>query len=129
MLRRMSAPTAVFMSDAHLGIETREREAAREARLLDFLRALPGRAGALYVVGDLFEFWFEYATAIPRRYFELLRALREIRERGVEVTLLTGNHDFWLGPFLSDELGVRTVSGPLALELQGRHIWLHHGDG
>ena len=129
MLGRMPAPTAVFMSDAHLGIEPKEREAVREARLLDFLRALPGRAGALYVVGDLFEFWFEYATAIPRRYFGLLRALDEIRERGVEITLLNGNHDFWLGPFLSQELGIRTVNGPLELELQGRRIWLHHGDG
>ena len=129
MLARMSAPTVVFMSDVHLGIDSMEQEAAREARLLDFLRSLPGRAGSLYVVGDLFEFWFEYATAIPRRYFALLRALAEVRERGVEITLLTGNHDFWLGRFLTDELGIHTVDGALALELQDRRIWLHHGDG
>ena len=129
MLRRMPAPTIVFMSDVHLGIESREREAAREGRLLHFLRALPGRAAHLYIVGDLFEFWFEYATAIPRRYFGLLRALDEIRERGVQVTCMTGNHDFWLGPFLSGELGIRTAEGPLAVEHQGRRIWLHHGDG
>jgi UDP-2,3-diacylglucosamine hydrolase len=129
MLAAMSASTTVFMSDVHLGIESRQREAAREARLLDFLRSLPGRASALYVVGDLFEFWFEYATAIPRRYFSLLRALDEIRQSGVEITCMAGNHDFWLGTFLSDELGIRTVEGPLAVEAQGRRIWLHHGDG
>ncbi len=129
MLRRMSEPTVVFMSDAHLGMDPRERETAREARLLDFLRSLPGRTQALYVVGDLFEFWFEYATAIPRRYFALLRALADLRERGVEITCMAGNHDFWLGHFLADELGIRTVDGPLAVERQGRRIWLHHGDG
>jgi UDP-2,3-diacylglucosamine hydrolase len=129
MLGLMPAPTAVFMSDVHLGIESRERETAREARLLDFLRSLPGRTSHLYVVGDLFEFWFEYATAIPRRYFGLLRALDEIRERGVVITCMAGNHDFWLGHFLSDELGIRTVDGALAVEHQGRRIWLHHGDG
>jgi UDP-2,3-diacylglucosamine hydrolase len=117
------------MSDVHLGIDSIEQEAAREARLLDFLRALPGRAGSLYVVGDLFEFWFEYSSAIPRRYFALLRALAEVREAGVEITLLTGNHDFWLGRFLTESLGIRTVDGALAVEHQGRRIWLHHGDG
>ncbi len=125
----MSAPTAVFMSDAHLGIESRSREAAREARLLEFLRSLPGRAGELYVVGDLFEFWFEYATTIPRRYFALLRTLAEVREAGVRITCMAGNHDFWLGRFLSDELGIATAENPLTVECQGRRIWLHHGDG
>ena len=125
----MPAPTVVFLSDVHLGIESRERETARETRLLSFLRSLPGRASDLYIVGDLFEFWFEYATAIPRRYFGLLRALDEIREQGVRITCLTGNHDFYLGAFLSEELGLRTAEGPLSVEHQGRRIWLHHGDG
>src|SRR5258705_6467505 len=129
MLARMSVPTAVFMSDAHLGIDPKQREVAREARLLDFLYALPGRAESLFVVGDLFEFWFEYRTAIPRRYFELLRALKHVREQGVEITCLAGNHDFWLGHFLHDELGIRTAEGPVTTTLQGRRIWLHHGDG
>src|SRR5262245_25830962 len=129
MLARMPALTAVFMSDVHLGMDAAEHEAAREARLLNFLRSLPGRAGSLYVVGDLFEFWFEYRTAIPRRYFSLLRALAEVREAGVEITLLTGNHDFWLGHFLGETLGIRTIDGALSVDLQGRRIWLHHGDG
>jgi len=129
MLANMSAPTVVFLSDVHLGMEPREREAEREARLTTFLRALPGRASHLYVVGDLFEFWFEYATAIPRRYFGLLRTLADVRDAGVTITLLAGNHDFWLGRFLSDELGLTTTEGPLPVEHQGRRIWLHHGDG
>ena len=125
----MSAGAAYFFSDAHLGAEAESREAAREKRLHDFLYSLPGRAASVYVVGDLFDFWFEYRTAIPRRYFETLCALKRVRESGVEITYLTGNHDFWLGEFLSQKLGIRTHDGALTLDLQGRRVWLHHGDG
>src|SRR4029078_3752306 len=141
----MPPPSAIFLSDAHLGAEPKAAEADREARLLAFLAALPGRADALYVVGDLFDFWFEYATALPRRHFRLLKALDDLQGSGVHVTLLTGNHDFWLGRvldtllhshhacwlgrFLHDELGIVTHDGPLTVERDGRRIWLHHGDG
>ncbi len=125
----MPRPSAIFLSDAHLGAESRERETAREGRLIRFLGSLPGRCDAVYVVGDLFDFWFEYATAIPRRFYRVLRALDELREAGVQVTCLTGNHDFWLGRFLSEELGIRTTGCPLAVERDGRRVWLHHGDG
>ena len=126
----MPNPEAIyFLSDAHLGAESREREAGRERRLHDFLTSLPGHASALFIVGDLFDFWFEYRTAIPRRHFATLVALRRLREAGVAITYLNGNHDFWLGPFLRDELGLETRNDAAALELQGHRIWLHHGDG
>jgi UDP-2,3-diacylglucosamine hydrolase len=126
----MSAPEAVyFLADAHLGADPREQEAAREARLHEFLTSLAGRASALYIVGDLFDFWFEYRTAIPRRHFGTLAALKRLRDAGVNITYLNGNHDFWLGPFIRDELGIHTHLDGLALDLQGHRIWLHHGDG
>lgn len=125
----MRAATIVFLSDAHLGAESLSSEAAREARLLGFLDSLRGRAAELYVVGDLFDFWFEYRTAIPRRHFSTLAMLRRLREAGVAVTYLAGNHDFWLGKFLADELGVRTVQDSVTVEAQGRRLWVHHGDG
>jgi len=125
----MHPGTVVFISDAHLGAESREREAAREARLLSFLDALPARASSLFIVGDLFDFWFEYRTAIPRRLFRPLAALDRLRNAGVAITYLNGNHDFWLGSFLRDDLGVRTVDGAVTVEEQGRRLWVHHGDG
>lgn len=125
----MPSEVAYFFSDAHLGMEGRDREAAREARLRDFLKTVAQRATHLYVMGDLFDFWFEYRTAIPRRYFEILGSLRDVREAGVEITYLAGNHDFWLGSFITDELGIRFHDGALPLEMQGRRLWLHHGDG
>lgn len=125
----MRAATIVFISDAHLGAQPAEREAAREARLHSFLAALPGRAARLLIVGDLFDFWFEYRTAIPRRHFATLAQLRAVREAGVEITYLAGNHDFWLGHFLSREMGIRTVADAVTVEAQGRRLWVHHGDG
>jgi len=125
----MSGGAAYFVCDAHLGADPPEREAAREARLHDFLASLPGRASALYVIGDLFDFWFEYRNAVPARPFRTLAALHGVVRAGVPVTYLNGNHDFWLGRFLEREVGVRPVYDALSLELQGRRIWIHHGDG
>src|SRR5512132_3985464 len=109
-----------FVSDAHLGADPEPAEAPRRRRLLDFLAHLPGRASALYVVRDLFDFWFEYGTAIPRRHFDTLVALRRLREAGIAVHYLSGNHDFWLGPFLSREMDLTTHTGAVTLETQGR---------
>jgi UDP-2,3-diacylglucosamine hydrolase len=125
----MSFPAVYFLSDAHLGAESADREAPRVERLHRFLGSLPGRASALYIVGDLFDFWFEYRTAVPRRHFPTLAALRRLHDAGVAITYLNGNHDFWLGGFLAETIGVRTVDGACTVEAQGRRLWVHHGDG
>ena len=125
----MQATSVFFVADAHLGVDPADREAGRAAKLHDFLNSLPGRAASLYVVGDLFDFWFEYRTAIPRRHFPTLAALARLREAGVEVSYLNGNHDFWLGTFFRDSLGIRTIDGGTLVEAQGRRLWVHHGDG
>lgn len=125
----MHSASVFFLSDAHLGVESAEREGARTARLHDFLNSLPGRASSLYIVGDLFDFWFEYPTAIPRRHFRTLAVLERLRASGLEIAYLNGNHDFWLGTFFRDTLGIRTIDGATSVETQGRKLWLHHGDG
>jgi UDP-2,3-diacylglucosamine hydrolase len=125
----MAGLPVYIMSDAHLGTDSRAREAAREARLHRFLTSLPGRASHLVIDGDLFDFWFEYGTAIPRRHFDTLAVLHQLRRSGLAITYLTGNHDFYLGPFLRDDLGITTHAGGLPLEIQGRRLWIHHGDG
>jgi len=125
----MHAGSVVFLSDAHLGAESREREASREARLHSFLETLPGRASSLVIVGDLFDFWFEYRTAIPRRAFPTLAVLQRLRAAGLDIQYLNGNHDFWLGDFMRETLGIRTTDQPVTVEQQGRRLWVHHGDG
>ncbi len=125
----MPAGSIVFLSDAHLGAESTEREAARSARLHALLESLPGRASQLFIVGDLFDFWFEYRTAIPRRLFPTLAVLDRLRRAGLPITYLNGNHDFYLGSFLRETLDIRTVDGAVTVAEQGRRLWLHHGDG
>jgi UDP-2,3-diacylglucosamine hydrolase len=125
----MRETSVYFVSDAHLGVDPADREVARTARLHDFLNSLAGRASSLYIVGDLFDFWFEYRTAIPRAHFHTLAALARLREAGVDIAYLNGNHDFWLGTFFRDSLGMRTIDGGTLVEAQGRRLWVHHGDG
>lgn len=118
-----------FISDAHLGIEDYAAEAGRRARLLAFLRSLRGKARQLYIVGDLFDFWFEYRTVVPRQHYTVLHALSSLVESGVRVTYLGGNHDFWLGTFLKEQVGVETADGPLTVTHQGRKLYIAHGHG
>jgi UDP-2,3-diacylglucosamine hydrolase len=125
----MPEGASYFFSDAHIGAASEADESARLGRLHDFLNSLPGRACELFILGDLFDFWFEYRSAIPRRYFDTLGALRRVRDGGVRITYLNGNHDFWLGRFLEEKIGVRPHYGALSLERQGRKLWIHHGDG
>lgn len=117
-----------FVSDAHLGSTHGVPE--REHRLVDlFARARQEGATALFIVGDLFDFWFEYRHAIPKGTLRIARALLECVESGVDVVYLGGNHDFWVGEWLERELGVRTFADPIHARLQGRLVYVAHGDG
>jgi UDP-2,3-diacylglucosamine hydrolase len=120
---------AYFIADAHLGQGSAESNRARERDLLAFFDRVASEGAALYVNGDLFDFWFEYGHAIPKRFVRVLQALGELRRRGIPVTYVGGNHDFWIGNYLERELDVSFSDEALTLELQGRKIFLAHGDG
>jgi UDP-2,3-diacylglucosamine hydrolase len=117
----------LFFSDAHLGVpDPGER---RLGRLLDFLDYVREEASALYILGDLFDFWFEYRHAVPKGHFRMLTALAAIRQAGIPITYMAGNHDYWVGSFLREEIGVETLEDPVERRLQGRRVYLAHGDG
>ena len=116
---------ALIVSDAHLGATP---DASRR-RLLSFLDAVPDMADELVVNGDLFDFWFEWRTAVPSRHFDVLRALARIVESGVRVRHVAGNHDAWGGRFLREEVGLELLEGPELTEVGGRRTYLAHGDG
>ena len=120
---------AYFIADAHLGQGSPESNVERERDLLAFLRRVGNEGASLYVDGDLFDFWFEYGHAIPKRFAQVLFALGELTRAGLPVTYVGGNHDFWIGDYLARELGVTFTDQPLPLALQGRKILLAHGDG
>lgn len=117
----------VFVSDVHLG--ARIGPPQREQWLIELLAEIPADAGALFILGDLFDFWFEYRHAIPKGSFRIGRALADIVDSGVPVVYLGGNHDFWVGSHLSEELGVRVFLEPILARLHGRSVLLAHGDG
>ena len=114
-----------LLSDVHLGVASRDIERA----LLAFLRQLPGRAASLVINGDLFDFWFEWRTVIPRVGYRVLAALADVAESGVEVTWIAGNHDGWGGAMLREEVGVRYHVGPLDDDVAGWRARIEHGDG
>ena len=120
----MLSPPAYVISDIHLG----HASDATERLLLSFLRALPGRASSLLINGDLFEFWFEWKTVVPRAGVRVLAALMDLRDAGVPVTMLAGNHDCWGGDVLRDA-GVDFQFGPWEGSLGGWRARVEHGDG
>jgi len=126
----MSEPgCAYFVADAHLGQGSEESNRARERDLLAFFDRVAEERAALYVNGDLFDFWFEYGHAIPKRFVSVLQGLGALRRRGLPVLYVGGNHDFWIGNYLTRELDVAFTDQPRSLALQGRRIFLAHGDG
>ncbi len=119
-----------FISDVHLGSAGHsgsDREKLAKLSLLFGRMAGPG--DRLFILGDLFDFWFEYRSVIQKEHLEIIRLLKDLRSRGVTVDLLVGNHDFWIGDFLSRELGITVHRQPLALEAGGKKMFLAHGDG
>jgi len=118
-----------FISDIHLGLGAPEKEKAKEERLLSFLRSILPSTDTLFIVGDLFDFWFEYKTVIPKGFHRTLAALQEFTDRGITVHYLAGNHDFWMGDFFQTELGIILHREPFEMSVGGKRIYFHHGDG
>lgn len=118
-----------FISDVHLGLGDRQAEREKEDRLLSFLYGVLPQAGELCILGDLFDFWFEYRTVIPKGFHRTLTALQAFTDRGIPVHYVAGNHDFWMGDFFPTELGVKLYLDPCELVLDGKKVFLHHGDG
>ena len=119
----LAAPCYIF-SDAHLGAG-----AADDRALASFLRHLRGRAGSLLINGDLFDFWFEWRHVMPRGHFRVLGALAELRDAGLPVLMIGGNHDCWGGEILQRDVGIEYQLGALATSLGGWRAHIEHGDG
>ena len=116
-----------FVSDVHLGLQVAD-PAAREARFVDFLRTLPAETAALYLLGDVWDFWYEYRDMVPKGYVRVFAALRDLMDRGVEVYFFQGNHDVWTYNYF-EELGMKKLVQPALVEVDGRTLCLGHGDG
>jgi UDP-2,3-diacylglucosamine hydrolase len=117
-----------FVSDTHFKVNGSSADERRKrVSFIDFLSRIDG-AKRLYLVGDIFDFWFEYRSVVPRHYHEILEAVSSLKRGGTDIYLTGGNHDFWFGSYMTDALGF-TILPPLAVqELQGKRIVITHGD-
>jgi len=118
-----------FFSDAHLGIGSKEDDRKKERTIVRFLDMVGRDAEQLFIVGDLFDYWFEYKTVVPKGYFRLFTALANLTEIGIKVSYLSGNHDFWMKSYFCEELGMEVFPDPIERTIHGKRFYLHHGDG
>ena len=118
-----------FLSDAHLGSWAMNHRRTQERRLVRFLDSIKEKASALYLLGDMFDFWYEYRYAVPKGYTRFLGKLSELTDSGVEVHYFTGNHDIWAYDYLEKECGVTIHRAPLTVEIGDKVFFLAHGDG
>ena len=121
----MSEKPIYFASDIHLGSVPTEAERA----FVRWLTYTAAHASELILNGDLFDFWFEYGSVIPGGHTRTLGALADLVDGGLPVTLMGGNHDWWGGKFLTDDIGLTFQQGPIVRELAGLKTFIAHGDG
>lgn len=118
-----------FLSDAHLGSLAIPHGRTQERRLVNFLDSIKHKAQAVYLLGDIFDFWHEYKTVVPKGYTRLLGKISELTDRGVEVHYFCGNHDLWQGDYFERECGMVLHRHCEVAELYGKELFIAHGDG
>ena len=118
-----------FLSDAHLGSLAIPHARTQERRLVNFLDSIKQKAEAIYLLGDIFDFWHEYRTVVPKGYTRLLGKISELTDMGVEVHFFCGNHDLWQGDYFEKECGMIVHRQNEVVELGDKTFFLAHGDG
>jgi UDP-2,3-diacylglucosamine hydrolase len=101
----------------------------REKKIVAFLQEISSDAAEIFIVGDLFDFWFEYRSVVPKGYVRILGKIAELTDNGIPVHFFTGNHDMWMFDYFEKELGVKIHSHELTFDFAGKQFYLHHGDG
>ena len=118
-----------FLSDAHLGSLAIDHSRMHERRLVRFLDSIKNKAAAIYLLGDMFDFWYEFKYVVPRGYTRFLGKLSELSDMAVEIHFITDNHDNWAFDYMEKECGVILHKQPLTTEIYGKIFLLAHGDG
>ncbi|MCK9326218.1 MAG: UDP-2,3-diacylglucosamine diphosphatase [Bacteroidales bacterium] len=118
-----------FLSDAHLGAPDHESSFERERFLTNFLEHIRGDASDIYLMGDIFDFWFEYKRVVPRGFIRFLGKLAELADSGIRLHYFTGNHDIWIEDYLPSQMNIRIHRKPATLTVSGKRFYLAHGDG
>ena len=118
-----------FISDFHLGAPTSEESLIRERKICQWLETIKADVSILFILGDVFDFWFEYRHVVPKGYVRILGKLAEIADKGIPIYLFTGNHDMWMFDYLPKELGIKLYRQPEEYNFDNRKFLIGHGDG
>ncbi|MBE2289957.1 MAG: UDP-2,3-diacylglucosamine diphosphatase [Chitinophagaceae bacterium] len=118
-----------FASDFHFGIPDRASSTEREKRICRWLDEIAPTAEQIFLVGDLFDTWFEYKNVVPRGFTRFLGKIAELRDKGLHIEVFTGNHDLWMLDYFHTEFGIPVHHGPITREVNGKKFFIAHGDG
>lgn len=118
-----------FISDIHLGLQNKEIENRKEKILVDFLKFAQLNCDELFIVGDLFDYWFEYNRVYQKGYYRTLTALKDLSDAGVRIHYFIGNHDFLHRDFFKEEFNAGLYNHPVSLNLNNKKFYIGHGDG
>jgi UDP-2,3-diacylglucosamine hydrolase len=125
----MSSGHVFFASDFHLGVPDHDQSLIREKKIVSWLESIENQAEEIFLMGDVFDFWFEYKTVVPKGYVRLLGKLAELTDKGIPVHIFRGNHDVWAFDYLAKEVGVTLHRDPVIRIFNGKKFFLAHGDG
>ena len=118
-----------FASDFHLGAPSYEQSRARENRIVNWLNQIEPSCSELFLMGDIFDFWFEYRLVVPKGFIRLQGKLAQMSDRGIKIYFFKGNHDMWVNDYFTKEMGIQVISDEYVIERNGKRFYLHHGDG
>jgi UDP-2,3-diacylglucosamine hydrolase len=118
-----------FASDFHLGVPSYEKSREREKRIVKWLCEIEKDAEEIYLVGDIFDFWFEYKRVVPKGFVRLQGKIADLCDNGIPVKVFIGNHDMWMFDYLPKELGIELIREPICTTYNGKVFMIGHGDG
>ena len=118
-----------FLSDFHLGSPNHAASILREKKIVSFLQKISSDAFEIFIVGDLFDFWFEYRSVVPKGFVRILGKMAELTDRGIPIHFFTGNHDMWMSGYFEKELNVPVYHEPQTFSYNGKTFYIGHGDG
>ena len=119
---------AYFASDFHLGVPSYAESLEREKRIVRWLTSIEKDCGTLFLMGDIFDFWYEYNTVVPKYYTRLLGKLAQMTDAGIKIYFFKGNHDMWTFDYLQKEVGLEVIDEELEVTVGKSKLYLHHGD-
>jgi UDP-2,3-diacylglucosamine hydrolase len=128
-IRSLQGKKLFFASDFHLGVPDHASSVLREKKIVAWLESIRHEAHTIFLLGDIFDFWFEYRHAIPKGFIRVQGKLAELRDQGIPIVFFTGNHDMWMFDYFEKELGIPVFQNPQLLSVGDQKLLIGHGDG